>query len=56
MAGLVCLWLLVRALYGSGAAWIAAALVSTLRLFIMSNSARMDSFASDLALRIAAMT
>lgn len=44
MAGLVCLWLLVRALYGSGAAWIAAALVSTLRLFIMSNSARMDSF------------
>jgi len=45
IAGLVCLWLLVRALYGSGAAWIAAALVSALRLFIMSNSARMDSFA-----------
>jgi hypothetical protein len=45
IAALACVWLLVRSLYGSGTAWMAAALVSSLRLFDMSNSARMDSFA-----------
>jgi hypothetical protein len=43
LVALVCLWLLVRRLYGSGAAWVAVALVPTLRLFVMSNSARPDS-------------
>jgi hypothetical protein len=45
LVALVCLWLLVRRLYGSGAAWMAVALVPTLSLFVMSNSARPDSIA-----------
>ncbi len=43
--GLACIWLLVRRLYGSGTAWMATAIASALRLFVMSNSARMDSMA-----------
>ena len=43
-AALLFVWLFVRRLYGSGSAWMAAALVSSLRLFDMSNSARMDGF------------
>ena len=42
-AGLWCAWLLVKKWYGSGTAWIAIALIPALRLFVMSNSARMDS-------------
>jgi hypothetical protein len=45
LAALACLWLLVRLWYGAGAAWIAAALVSALQLFALSNSARPDSLA-----------
>ena len=44
-AGLLCLWLLVRKWYGSGTAWMAAALTATLHLFVIANSARMDSLA-----------
>ena len=43
VAGLAFMWLLVRRLYGSGAAWMATALTSALRLFLLSNSVRMDS-------------
>jgi 4-amino-4-deoxy-L-arabinose transferase-like glycosyltransferase len=42
-AGLWCAWLLVKKWYGSGAAWMAVALIAATRLFVMSNSARMDS-------------
>ncbi|HEX6975855.1 MAG TPA: glycosyltransferase family 39 protein [Vicinamibacterales bacterium] len=42
-SALVFMWLLVRRLYGAGAAWFTTALVSTLRLFAMSNTVRMDS-------------
>ena len=45
LAGLVCLWLVVRRWYGSGAAWMAATLAAASRLFAMSNSIRLDSLA-----------
>ena len=45
IAGLACIWMLTRTLYGSGTAWMAAAIASSLRLFVMSNSVRMDSMA-----------
>jgi hypothetical protein len=45
LAGLVCVWLLVRMWYGAGTAWMAVALTPALRLFVMSNSVRMDSMA-----------
>lgn len=45
LAGLACVWLLVRLLYGSGTAWMATAIASSLRLFVMSNTVRMDSMA-----------
>lgn len=43
IAGLAAMWLLVKTLYGSGTAWMAAALTSALQLFVMSNSIRMDA-------------
>ena len=42
-AGIAGIWFLTRAWYGSAAAWIAAALTVSLRLFLASNSARMDA-------------
>jgi hypothetical protein len=42
---IVGIWMVTRAWYGSGAAWIAAAITPSLRLFALSNSARMDSWA-----------
>jgi len=44
VAGLGGLWVLVRMWYGSAAAWIAIALTASLRLFVLSNSARMDAW------------
>ncbi|HMC78458.1 MAG TPA: glycosyltransferase family 39 protein [Vicinamibacterales bacterium] len=43
-AALVFVWLLVRRWYGSAAAWMAAALTAAMRLFVMANTARMDSW------------
>ena len=42
--GLAGVWVLVKAWYGSGTAWMATALTSSLNLFVLSNSARMDSW------------
>lgn len=42
--GLAGIWMAVRTLYGSGTAWIAAALTASLQLFVLSNTARMDSW------------
>src|SRR5262249_5357086 len=39
------IWVAVRTWYGSAAAWIAAALTASLRLFVLSNTARMDTWA-----------
>ena len=44
MAGIAGIWTLLRTWYGSGAAWIGAAVTASLRLFILSNSARMDAW------------
>jgi hypothetical protein len=44
VAGLGGLWVLVRMWYGSAAAWIAIAATASLRLFALSNSARMDAW------------
>lgn len=44
VAALVLMWLLVRRWYGSGAAWMAAALTAAMRLFVLANTARMDSW------------
>ena len=44
VAGLAGIWLLVRRLYGSAAAWMAAALTATMSLFMMANTARMDAW------------
>jgi 4-amino-4-deoxy-L-arabinose transferase and related glycosyltransferases of PMT family len=44
VAGLAGIWLLVKTWYGSGPAWWAAALTASLQLFVLSNSARMDSW------------
>lgn len=41
---LLAFWLLVRRLYGSGAAWAGTVVLATLRLFILSNTVRMDVF------------
>jgi hypothetical protein len=43
-AGLAGIWLLVRIWYGEAAAWIAAALTASMRLFLLSNTARMDAW------------
>lgn len=45
LAALAGIWMLVRRWYGSGAAWIAAALTASLRLFIDANTIRMDAAA-----------
>lgn len=45
IAGLAGIWSLVRRWYGSGAAWAATALTSTSSLFMLTNTARMDSWA-----------
>lgn len=45
LAALAGIWILVRRWYGSGAAWIAAALTASLRLFIDANTIRMDAAA-----------
>ena len=42
--GLAGIWTLVKNWYGSGPAWLAAALTASLHLFVLSNSARMDSW------------
>jgi hypothetical protein len=42
--GLAGVWVLVKTWYGSGTAWMATALTSSLNLFVLSNSARMDSW------------
>jgi hypothetical protein len=42
--GLAGMWVLVRTLYGSAAAWIAAGVTTALRLFVLSNTGRFDSF------------
>ena len=44
VAALAGIWHLVRVWYGSGAAWIATALTASSSLFMLSNSARMDSW------------
>jgi hypothetical protein len=44
VAGLAGVWVLVKTWYGSGPAWMAAALTASLQLFVLSNSARMDSW------------
>lgn len=44
VAGLAGIWTLVRTWYGSGTAWIAAATTASLQLFVLSNTARMDSW------------
>jgi hypothetical protein len=43
VAGLAGMWVLVRKPYGSAAAWMAAAVTAALRLFVLSNTARLDS-------------
>lgn len=43
IAGLAGIWTLMRTCYGSAAAWIATAMTASLRLFMLSNSARMDA-------------
>lgn len=43
-AGVAGMWTLVRRWYGSGAAWIAAALAASMRLFMLGNTARMDAW------------
>jgi len=45
IAGLAGIWSLVRVWFGSGAAWAAAAMTSLLSLFMLTNTARMDSWA-----------
>ena len=45
VAGLWGIWVAVRSWYGSAAAWIAVAITASLRLFLLSNTARMDSWA-----------
>jgi hypothetical protein len=40
--GLAGMWALVKSWYGSGTAWMTAALTSSLTLFVMSNSVRLD--------------
>lgn len=44
VAGLAGVWTLVRTCSGSAAAWIATAITASLRLFVLSNSARMDAW------------
>jgi hypothetical protein len=44
LLGLAGIWFLVRMWYGSGTAWMAAALTAPLQLFVLSNTARMDSW------------
>lgn len=43
-AGLAAIWTLTRTWYGTGAAWAATAITSTAALFMLSNTARMDSW------------
>ena len=45
VAGLAGIWTLVKTWYGSGAAWPAAAITSAASLFLLSNTARLDSWA-----------
>jgi hypothetical protein len=45
VAGVAGIWFLVRIWYGTAAAWIAAAFVVSMRLFMLSNTARMDALA-----------
>jgi hypothetical protein len=42
--GVAGIWMLAKVWYGSGTAWIAAALTASFELFVLSNSARMDSW------------
>jgi Dolichyl-phosphate-mannose-protein mannosyltransferase len=44
IAGLAAIWVLLRTWYGTAAAWIGAALTASLRLFALSNTARMDAW------------
>lgn len=44
VAGVAGIWLLVKTWYGSGAAWIGAAVTASLQLFVLSNTARMDAW------------
>jgi dolichyl-phosphate-mannose-protein mannosyltransferase len=44
LVGLAGFWRLVKIWYGSGAAWIATAMVASTSLFMLSNTARMDGW------------
>jgi hypothetical protein len=44
LAGLAAIWVLVRTWYGTAAAWIGVTLTASLRLFVLSNTARMDAW------------
>jgi hypothetical protein len=44
LAGLAGIWVLFRRSYGTAAAWIGAAITASVRLFVLSNTARMDAW------------
>jgi hypothetical protein len=45
IAGLAGIWVVLRTWYGTAAAWIGVAITASLRVFVLSNTARMDAWA-----------